>query len=215
MPHAENALYRMIDMGRWTYFAALLSSWGLLAGVTGVILYDPTNYAPASLAGGLRWLAVLVSIILGGGLVVSGVRIWQGSVEHPRRMRLPALVLVTIGAVFAVGSIPVLRPWEFAGLPRGLLTWGVVVFFTIGGFCVAAGLWCYQRQRPRLSLLFLAGITGVETLYPLADTRLLAGVNTPVYVAFVLVFIGTPVLGVFYIWPTLLDPEPVAESGGT
>lgn len=202
-------------MNRWAYFAALLFVWGLLAGVTGVVIYDPTNYAPASLAGGLRWLAVLVSIILGGGLVLSGTRAWQGGLEYAQRMRLPAFVLVAIGAVFAIGSIPVLRPWEFAGLPRGLLTWGVVVFFAIGGFCVAAGLWCYQRRQPRLPLLLLAVITGVETLYPLVDTRLLVGVNTPVYVAFVLVFIGVFALGLFSVWPTLLAPEPVAESGGT
>ena len=129
-------------------------------------------------------------------------------------MRLPALVLVAIGVVFAVGSIPILRPWEFAGLPRGLLTWGVVVFFAIGGLCVAAGLWCYQRRQPRLSLLALAGITGVEMCYPLVDTRLLVGGNTPAYVAFVVVFIGVLALGLFSVWPTLLGPEPVSEGKG-
>jgi hypothetical protein len=215
MPRGENASYGITCTNRRTYLAALLSSWGLLAGVTGVVLHDPTNYAPASLAGGLRWLAVLVSVILGGGLVLSGVRVRQGGLEYARRMRLPALVLVAVGAVFAVGSVPVLRPWEFAGLPRGLLTWGVVVFFAVGGFCVAAGLWCYQRRQPRLPLLLPAVITGVETLYPLVDTRLLVGANTPVYVAFVLVFIGVLALGLFSVWHTFLAPEPVAESGGT
>ena len=195
-----------------TRVAVLLSSWGLLAGVTGMILYDPTNYALASLAGGLRWLAVLVTVILGGGLVLSGVRVWQDGLEYGQRMPLPALTLVAIGTVFAVGSIPALHPWVFESEARFLLMWGVVVLFAIGGLCAAAGLGCYQRQTPRLSLLLLAGITGVETLYPLVDTRLLVGMNTPAYVAFVVVFIGIMVVGLFSVWPTLLDPEPVARE---
>ena len=187
-----------------TRVAVLLSSWGILAGVTGLVLYDPTDYAPASLAGGLRWLAVLVTVILGGGLVLSGVRVWQDGLDYARGMRLPALTLVAIGAVFAVGSIPVLRPWAFTGLASGLRGMGVVAFFVCGGLCVAAGLWCYRRRTPRLPLILLAGLTGVGAFYPLDDAGLLVGTHPLVYVGLVFLFIAGPVLGVFYGWPALL-----------
>lgn len=192
----------------------LLSSWGLLTLVGGLVLYDPTNYAPASAAGGLRWLTVLVAVILGGGLVLSGVRVWQDGLDYARRMRLPALVLVAIGVIFAVGSIPVLRPWAYTGLAGGISAMGVFAFFVGGGLAVAAGLRYYRRETPRIPLILLAGLTGVGAFYPLDDAGLLVGTHPLVYVVLVLLFVAGPVIGMFYGWPTLLGTEPVTEGEG-
>ena len=198
-----------------TRIVVFLSAWGLFALVGGFLLFDPTSYSPESLTGGLRWLIVLVTTILGGGLILSGIRVWQDGLQYARRMRLPALILAVIGLVIAVGNIPVLRPWEYSGLGAGISGMGVIVFLVGGGVGVAAGLRYYRRRNPYIPLTLLAGLTGSGAFFPLNNAGLLNEVHELGWVALLILFIGGPVIGMFYGWPTLLVPESVAEGGGT
>ena len=191
-----------------TRVAGLLSSWGLLTLVGGLLLYDPTSYHPASVAGGLRWLAVLVAIIFGGGLVLSGIRVWQDGLEYARGMRLPALILAVIGVVVAVGGVPIFRPWAYSGLPGGLRGMFVLVFLVGGGLGVAVGIRYYRQRAPRIPLLCLAGLTGVGAFYRLDEGPGLAGIHHFLWVSLVILFVGGPILAVFYGWPPLLETEP-------
>lgn len=192
--------------------AALLSSWGVLTLVGGLLLYDPTSYHPASVAGGLRWLAVIVATILGGGLVLSGIRVWQGGLEYARRMRLPALILAVIGVVVAVGGVPIFRPWAFYGLAGGIRGMSVLVLLVGGGLGVAVGIRYYRRRAPRIPLLCLAGLTGLGAFYRLDEGPGLAGIHHFLWVSLVVLFVGGPILAVFYGWPTLLDSKSVGDT---
>jgi hypothetical protein len=195
-----------------TRVAVLLFSWGLITLVGGLLLYDPTSYHPASVAGGLRWLAVLVATILGGGLVLSGIRVWQDGLEYARRMRLPALILAVISVVVAVGGVPIFRPWAFSGLAGGLRGIFVLVFLVGGGLGVAVGIRYYRQRAPRIPLLFLAGLTGVGAFYRLDEGPGLAGIHHFFWVSLVIFFVGGPIIAVFYGWPTLLETELGAEG---
>lgn len=210
--HTSNGFVFNPYMAGRTRVAGLLSSWGLITLVGGLLLYDPSSYHPASVAGGLRWLAVLVATILGGGLVLSGIRVWQDGLEYARRMRLPALILAVIGLVVVIGSVPIFRPWAYSGLAGGLRGMGVLVFLVGGGLGVAVGIRYYQRRSPRLPLLCLAGVTGVGAFYRLDEGPGLAGIHHFLWVSLVILIVGGPIIAVFYGWHRLLETEPEANE---
>lgn len=184
--------------------------WGLSVLLGGVVLYNPLN--KAGLAGGLRWLTLLVAVVLGGGLVLGSIFAWQKKREYTRQMGLPALILVGVGLLAIGGSVSMFRPWTYDGLAGGLRVLALVGFLVGGGLFVATGFYCYRTRNARLPLTILAGLTGAGVFYPFDESGLLLGVHPLLWVALVILFVTGPPLGVYYGWPRLHDTGTLSAN---
>lgn len=182
---------------------SLLFVWGLSVLLGGSILYSPGDRV--GLGGGLRWLTVVVVLLVGVGLVLSGLFMWRDGWEYAREMRIPALILVGVGAS-ALGGGPLLfRPWAYEGLAGGINAIGLAAFLVGGGLFIATGVYCYQTQNQTVPLTIFAGLTGAGAFYPLDASGVTGGFHPILWVAVVVLFVGGPALAVYYRWPHLRD----------
>lgn len=195
-------------MSQRIHGTALLVLWGLLVAIGGIVLYNPLNHG--GLAGELRWLVILESLLIGAGLVGSGIRMWRRDTVVQRQTGLPASILVVIGLVGAVGSILIFRPWQYDGLAGGLRTMILAGAIVGGVVLVAAGVTWYRSGNAQLPLVVLAGLCGVGAFYPLDEAGLLRDVHPLLYIALVAAFVGVPLLGVLYGWPRISPPNSTA-----
>ena len=189
---------------------ALLFGWGLFVLLGGGVLYYPGD--TVGVAGGLRWLALLVAGILGGGFIWHSIRLRRGEKDDPRRNQRPGLVLAILGLLALVGSVPILRPWAYDGLAGGVRTVGLGAFLLGGGVIIAVGVACYRTHNQRIPLGMLAGLTGASVFYPLDASGITNGLSPLFWAAVVVFFIGSPAFTVYYSWP--LIPETGCSDVG-
>jgi hypothetical protein len=175
--------------------------WGTSVLLGGAFLYNPENRV--GVAGGLRWLTLLISIVLGGALILSGILTWQKGRQYTQQIRTPSLSLVSVGLLAMGTSIAVFRPWEYGGLAGGLRLWALLGFLVGGGLFVTFGLYCYRMRNPKVSLMVLAGLTGAGLFYPLNELGLFLDIHPILWALLLILFISSPTLGIYYGWPRL------------
>lgn len=188
-------------MNQRTRGSTPLVVWGVLVALGGIVLYTPLGHG--GVGGRLRWLAVAVSLSIGVGLVASGIVAWKRGGLVERQTRVPAGVLVVVGLVGAVGSLPIFRPWQYDGLAGGIRTLAMGGATIGGAALVVAGAKWYRSGNAKAPLVVLAGLCGMGAFYPLDDAGLFRDVHPLLYIAIVAAFVGVPLLGVLYGWPRI------------
>lgn len=149
-------------------YGVTVAAWGLSVLLGTAVLYAPGDRA--GIAGSLRWLAVLVGVVLGGGLLLHGVRSLRGRADDPRQYRGPAATLAVVGLLAVLGSAWTFRPWPAGGLAGGIQAIGLAAFLVGGGLFVALGVYSYRTRSQRLPLAIVAGLTGAGVFYPVDDS---------------------------------------------
>lgn len=187
--------------------ASLSFVWGLSVLFGGGVLYHPGD--TLGIAGGLRWLTLLVAVVLGGGLLWHSISSWQGGGDDLRQNQRPALILGIVGLLATVGSVPILRPRAYDGLAGGLRTVGLAAFLVGGGLFIATGVYCYRTQNQRVPLTTFVGLTGTGVFYPLDTAGITLGFHPLLWVAVVALFVGGPALAVYYRWPHIRESGPL------
>jgi len=185
--------------------APLVFVWGLSVLLGGWVLYYPGDRI--GIAGGLRWLTLLTTVVIGSGLLWYSIRLWRRGDDTLRQNHAPALITGIVGLLAIVGSVPILRPWAYDGLAGGLRLVGLGAFVIGGGLFIALGVYCYRTQNQRLPLMVLAGLTGAGVFYPLDASGVTAGLHPFLWVTVIALLIGGPALAVYYYW------SPSTETG--
>ena len=181
----------------------LLLVWGLLVVVIGLPVYNPLNRR--GMAGGFRWLAVVISLIVAFGLVGSSILTWRRGRSSTPRARLLSGVIGVVGAVIVVGTVPVVRPWKYTGLAGGLRTVVLAGLATGGGLLVIAGVRWYRAKDSRSPVSILAFLTGVGLFYAFDTHGLLLGLHPVIYTVIFLAFTIGPLFGIHREWNRLFD----------
>lgn len=184
--------------------ASLLFIWGLTVLLGGGALYNPGD--SVGIAGGLRWLTLLVAVVLGGGLLWHGFRLQQADGAARRQNQRPALVLAVTGLLALVGSTLIFRPWAYEGLAGGIRTVGLAAFLGGSGLFILTGIYCYRTRNQRMPLTIFAGLTGAGVFYPVDSAGVMVGVHPVLWVTLVILFVGGPALTVYTRWPPVQEP---------
>lgn len=185
--------------------ASLVFVWGLSVLFGGAALYYPGDLV--GIAGGLRWLTLLTTVVLGGGLLWYSVRLGRRGEATLRQNHIPALIVGIVGMLAILGSVLILRPWASDGLAGGLRLVGLGVFLVGAALFIALGVYCYRAQNQRLPLTVLAGLTGAGVFYPLDAAGVTTGMHPFLWAAVLALLVGGPALAVYNGW----SPSP--ETG--
>lgn len=178
---------------------SILLLWGVLVVLGAAYFYTPGDRV--GLGGDLRWLTLLLSTVLGGGLILSGVYTWKRGRAYTAEMRIPALVLAGIGLLAMSASVLIFRPWAYEGLAGGIRGMAVAGFILGGGLLVATGITCYWKRTPTVPLLALAVLTGGGLALPVYESRPLIGVHTNLWILVGVLFLTGPPIALYYAWP--------------
>lgn len=146
-------------MNRATTSGRLFVVVGLVSGLVAALGFaseiGPVNAGHPELAAGITLAVSFGFVVIGWGLLRA----------RPWVVRVPSLILGTVGIIAAIGGPIVFRPWAYRGLAGGLstlITGGLVV---CGLGVILSGVYWYAHRAYRQPLAVLAGILAVGLFY--------------------------------------------------